>query len=165
MTAAPVAAVEESAVEPILQTSPAELVAPSTARARPSAARGWVIRCIATDATRSQLQRSRQRTEPPPQATPPSPAWAAAFVLLTAGVLAYRGLYRPQICPSLLDNVRSIVGAAALAAMVVLTARARRRRRVDGGRVDPAVRLRGVLPQCRTDRPPLVDGEGTAPAT
>jgi exopolysaccharide biosynthesis polyprenyl glycosylphosphotransferase len=123
VTAAPVAAVEESAVEPILQVSPrAELVVP--ARARPNAARGWVIRCIAADATAlaaAALAAGYGAAATGHNVLPP--AWAAAFVLLTAGVLAYRGLYRPQICPSLLDNVRSIAGAAALAAMLVLTAR------------------------------------------
>ena len=123
MTAAPVAAVEESAVEPILQTAPrAELVVP--ARPRPSAARGWITRCVAADATAlaaATLAAGYGAAATGHRVLPP--AWAAAFVLLTAALLAYRGLYRPQICPSLLDNVRSIAGAAALAAMVVLTAR------------------------------------------
>jgi exopolysaccharide biosynthesis polyprenyl glycosylphosphotransferase len=123
VTAAPVAAVEESAVEPILQSTPrAELVTP--ARARSNAARGWVMRCIAADATAlaaAALAAGYGAAATGLHVLPP--AWAAAFVALTAGVLAYRGLYRPQICPSLLDNVRSIAGAAALAAMLVLTAR------------------------------------------
>jgi exopolysaccharide biosynthesis polyprenyl glycosylphosphotransferase len=123
VTAAPVAAVEESAVETIIQTGPeAELSVP--ARARPSAARGWVTRCIAADATAfaaAALAAGYGASASGHNILPP--VWAAAFVVLTAGVLAYRGLYRPQICPSLPDNVRTITGAAALAAMVVLTAR------------------------------------------
>ena len=122
MTAAPVA-VEESAVEPILQVNAeAELVVP--VRARANAARGWVMRCIAADATALAAAALAAGYGAAATGHPfLPPAWAAAFVLLTAGGLAYRGLYRPQICPSLLDNVRSIVGAAALAAMLVLTAR------------------------------------------
>src|SRR5688500_7600924 len=82
------------------------------------------MRCIAADATAlaaAALAAGYGAAATGHNVLPP--AWAAAFVLLTAGVLAFRGLYRPQICPSLLDNVRSIAGAAALAAMLVLTAR------------------------------------------
>jgi exopolysaccharide biosynthesis polyprenyl glycosylphosphotransferase len=124
MTAAPVAAAEESAVEPILQVSPrAELVVP--ARPRANAARGWVTRCIAADAT--ALAAAALAAGYGASATGHTflpPVWAAVFVLLTGGLLAYRGLYRPRICPSLLDTVRTIAASAALAAMVVLTARA-----------------------------------------
>jgi exopolysaccharide biosynthesis polyprenyl glycosylphosphotransferase len=123
MTAAPVAAAEESAVEPILQRSPrAELVTP--ARSRANAARGWVTRSIAADAT--ALAAAFLAAGYGASATGHSflpPLWAGLFVLLTAGLLAYRGLYRPRICASLLDSVRAVVASAALAAMVVLTAR------------------------------------------
>jgi exopolysaccharide biosynthesis polyprenyl glycosylphosphotransferase len=123
MSAAPVAAVDDAAIDTIVPAT--ESLAGRLAPARQSAARGWRVRCVAADATAlaaASLAAGYGASTTGLAFLPP--AWAAAFVVLAAGLLAARGLYRPQICPSLLDNVRAIVAATALAAMAILTARA-----------------------------------------
>ena len=56
---------------------------------------------------------------------PPTPLTAsAAFGALVVALLAVRGMYRPRLSLVLLDDARGVLAATALAAMVVLSARA-----------------------------------------
>jgi exopolysaccharide biosynthesis polyprenyl glycosylphosphotransferase len=58
-----------------------------------------------------------------PSPAPPLPSWYVMFATLVIGLLALRGFYRPRLRFQVLDDLRSLAGAAAAAAMVLITAR------------------------------------------
>ncbi len=55
--------------------------------------------------------------------SPPPVAWSIVFVLVTIFAMAVSGAYRPRVNVQFLDDLRTIVGATALAAMAVTFAR------------------------------------------
>jgi exopolysaccharide biosynthesis polyprenyl glycosylphosphotransferase len=60
----------------------------------------------------------------PRAGVPTTPAvWLALFPLLTFAIMGARGLYRPRVFLRVLDDLRVVVTATALAAMVVLSLR------------------------------------------
>ena len=55
--------------------------------------------------------------------SPPPVAWSIVFILVTIFAMAVSGAYRPRVNVQFLDDLRTIVGATALAAMAVTFAR------------------------------------------
>jgi exopolysaccharide biosynthesis polyprenyl glycosylphosphotransferase len=123
MSAAPVA-VDEAAIEPIVSAAFERAEPVAAARHGRVGARWWLGRCVAADATAFAAAAVAAGWGAATTGLTVLPAaWAAVFVLVTAGSMACRGLYRQRICPSPVDTVRTIVGSAALAAMAILSVR------------------------------------------
>jgi exopolysaccharide biosynthesis polyprenyl glycosylphosphotransferase len=99
------------------------------AAARRAAARtrrlsAWTKACLAVDALMLfaavvVADLGAQRAGVPTTPT----IWLVAFPLLTFALMAARGLYRPRVFLRVLDDLRVVVTATALAAMIVLSLR------------------------------------------
>jgi exopolysaccharide biosynthesis polyprenyl glycosylphosphotransferase len=103
-----------------LSRSSVESVEPSTVadrsdRPRPGAigARKLVLDCVMLALAAVGAVVSAPFTALPPM----DPGGLIGFSLAVVALLAYFGLYRPRFAPHLLDDIRSIVGATAVAAM------------------------------------------------
>jgi hypothetical protein len=57
---------------------------------------------------------------------PENPWWVVGFSIVALVLLAFGGMYRPRFAPHFLDDVRSILGATAIAAMSTTLTRLRR---------------------------------------
>src|SRR5919199_5377829 len=97
-----------------------EVVAPSTRR---RLTRFWPRLSLAVDAvmavaavTVASLAASRAGLDSPPK------LWLVAYPLLVLALLAAFGSYGPRLRARLLDDLRFILGATAIAAMAVVSA-------------------------------------------
>ena len=99
------------------------------AAARRAAARtrrlsGWTKACLAVDALMLIAAVVVADLGAPRAGVPTTPAiWLVVFPLLTFALMAVRGLYRPRVFLRVLDDLRVVVTATALAAMIVLSTR------------------------------------------
>jgi exopolysaccharide biosynthesis polyprenyl glycosylphosphotransferase len=110
---------EQSGVHAPAFTVGARGVVGRTRRLRP-----WTRTCIAVDALMLIAAILVADLGAPRAGVPPTPAvWLALYPLLTFGVMAARGLYRPRVFLRVLDDLRVVVTATAIAAMLVLSAR------------------------------------------
>jgi exopolysaccharide biosynthesis polyprenyl glycosylphosphotransferase len=84
----------------------------------------WTKACVAVDALMLFAAVVVADLGAPRAGVPSTPAvWLVAFPLLTFGLMAARGLYRPRVFLRVLDDLRIVVTSAALAAMIVLSLR------------------------------------------
>jgi exopolysaccharide biosynthesis polyprenyl glycosylphosphotransferase len=84
----------------------------------------WTRVCVAVDALMLLAAVAVADLGAPRAGVPATPAvWLLAFPLLTFGIMAARGLYRPRVFLRVLDDLRVVVTATALAAMIVLSLR------------------------------------------
>ncbi|HXV58998.1 MAG TPA: sugar transferase [Gaiellaceae bacterium] len=104
---------------PAVTVGGARRVVERTRRLRP-----WTRTCLAVDGLMLFAAIVVADLGAPRAGVPSTPAfWLVAFPLLTFGFMAARGLYRPRIFLHVLDDLRVVVTATALAAMVVLSLR------------------------------------------
>ena len=84
----------------------------------------WTRLCVLVDAVMLAGGALVERLATELAGTPPLPTvWLLLMPLLTLGLLAARGLYRRRLQLQLADDLRLVVGATAVAAMTVITAR------------------------------------------
>jgi exopolysaccharide biosynthesis polyprenyl glycosylphosphotransferase len=84
----------------------------------------WTRICIAVDALMLFAAVAVADLGAPRAGVPTTPAlWLVVFPLLTFAIMAVRGLYRPRVFLRVLDDLRVVVTATALAAMIVLSLR------------------------------------------
>ena len=100
---------------------------PVTARRAVERTRGlsaWTRVCLAVDALMLFAAVAVADLGAPRAGVPTTPAiWLFLFPLLTLALMAARGLYRPRVFLRVLDDLRVVVTATALAAMIVLSLR------------------------------------------
>ncbi len=84
----------------------------------------WTRGCLAVDALMLGAAVVLADLGAPRAGVPSTPTlWLVAFPLLAFGLMAARGLYRPRVFLRVLDDLRIVVTATALAAMIVLSLR------------------------------------------
>ena len=84
----------------------------------------WTKACLAVDALMLFAAVVVADLGAPRAGVPTTPTiWLVAFPLLTFALMAARGLYRPRVFLRVLDDLRVVVTATALAAMIVLSLR------------------------------------------
>jgi exopolysaccharide biosynthesis polyprenyl glycosylphosphotransferase len=84
----------------------------------------WTKACLAVDALMLFAAVVVADLGAPRAGVPTTPSiWLAVFPLLTFALMAARGLYRPRVFLRVLDDLRVVVTATALAAMIVLSLR------------------------------------------
>lgn len=99
-------------------------VAARRAVARTRRVSAWTRVCLTVDALMLFAAVAVADLGAPRAGVPTTPAvWLVVFPLLTFGILAARGLYRPRVFLRVLDDLRVVVTATALAAMIVLSLR------------------------------------------
>jgi len=96
-----------------------------TARSRGlEARREWALVRLVVDSVMLTLGAAVAETGWRAAGFEPTPLlWLLAFPVLTLVLLYARGAYRPRLHPRLLDELRRVVGASAVAAMAATTAR------------------------------------------
>jgi exopolysaccharide biosynthesis polyprenyl glycosylphosphotransferase len=99
-------------------------VAARRAVARTRRVSAWTRVCLAVDALMLFAAVAVADLGAPRAGVPTTPAvWLVVFPLLTFAIMAARGLYRPRVFLRVLDDLRVVVTATALAAMIVLSLR------------------------------------------
>jgi exopolysaccharide biosynthesis polyprenyl glycosylphosphotransferase len=99
-------------------------VAARRAAARTRRVSAWTKVCVAVDVLMLFAAVAVADLGAPRAGVPTTPAvWLGVFPLLTLGIMAVRGLYRPRVFLRVLDDLRVVVTATALAAMIVLSLR------------------------------------------
>ena len=84
----------------------------------------WTRACLGVDALMLLAAVVVADLGAPRAGVPSTPAvWLVVFPLLTFGLMAARGLYRPRVFLRVLDDLRVVVTSAAIAAMLVLSLR------------------------------------------
>ena len=99
-------------------------VAARRAVARSRRVSTWTKACLAVDALMLFAAVVVADLGAPRAGVPTTPSiWLVVFPLLTFALMAARGLYRPRVFLRVLDDLRVVVTATALAAMIVLSLR------------------------------------------
>jgi exopolysaccharide biosynthesis polyprenyl glycosylphosphotransferase len=84
----------------------------------------WPAACVIADALMLAAALVTAEIGAPGAGVPRTPpAWLAAFALAVLGAMWIRGAYRPRLRLQVLDDIRTIVAATAIAAMTVISLR------------------------------------------
>jgi exopolysaccharide biosynthesis polyprenyl glycosylphosphotransferase len=111
-----------SILEPTTDSRPLAAVARVPATARPVAARPWLALAPVADAVVLTLAVAVERVSGRSVgAETMSVAWVFGFPAITMLLLAGGGLYRERLRPHFLDDLRTIAGGAAIAAMATIS--------------------------------------------